>query len=43
MALQPGQLAKFSAERNVIASLDAPDCGAAAAAPPARSASTGRR
>jgi hypothetical protein len=42
MALQPGQLAKFSAERNVMASLDAPNCGAAVAAAP-RSAGAARR
>lgn len=39
MALQPGQLSKFSAERNVMQSLEAPDCPAA---PPPRSAAARR-
>ena len=41
-ALRPGELAQFSINQNIIQPLEAPDCGAAAAAPP-RSASTARR
>ena len=42
-ALRPGELAQFSINQNIIQPLEAPDCGAAAAAAPPRSASTARR
>ena len=40
-ALPPGQLAKFSANQNIIQPIEAPDCGAGAA--PQRSAAAPRR